>query len=86
MSGIGRRGPIDWPPRSSDQSPMDFAVFGITKDRVYMHQIEHVQYLQQVINDEMRQHFYAVCVCAFTIRSIVSCGFSVGAQLEHIDD
>ena len=32
---IGRRGEMEWPPRSPDLTPMDFAVWGIVKEKVY---------------------------------------------------
>jgi hypothetical protein len=32
---IGRRGPIEWPPRSPDLTPCDFFLWGYLKDRVY---------------------------------------------------
>lgn len=32
---IGRRGTIEWPPRSPDLSPSDFFLWVYVKDRVY---------------------------------------------------
>ena len=32
---IGRRGSVDWPPRSCDLTPMDFFLWGYVKDLVY---------------------------------------------------
>jgi hypothetical protein len=32
---IGRGGPITWPPRSPDITPLDFLLWGFVKDRVY---------------------------------------------------
>lgn len=32
---IGRDGPINWPPRSPDISPLDFFLWGYVKDIVY---------------------------------------------------
>ncbi|PSN49423.1 hypothetical protein C0J52_06611 [Blattella germanica] len=32
---IGRRGPIEFPPRSTDLTPMDFYLWGTVKDEVY---------------------------------------------------
>ena len=34
---IGRRGPIEWPPRSPDLNPLDFFVWGYLKDKVFAH-------------------------------------------------
>jgi len=32
---IGRRGPVEWPPRSPDITPMDFFFWGVVKDKVF---------------------------------------------------
>ena len=32
---IGRRGPIEWPPRSPDLTPCDFFLWGILQEKVY---------------------------------------------------
>jgi len=32
---IGRRGPIEWPPRSPDLTPLDFFLWGYLKSEVY---------------------------------------------------
>ena len=34
-SWIGRAGPISWPPRSPDLTPLGFFLWGFIKDRVY---------------------------------------------------
>nr|CAI5831966.1 unnamed protein product [Callosobruchus analis] len=34
---IGRRGPIEFPPRSPDLTPLDFFLWGTVKDEVYKH-------------------------------------------------
>ena len=33
---IGNNGPINWPPRSPDLTPMDFSIWGYIKDLVYL--------------------------------------------------
>lgn len=32
---IGRRGPVEWPPRSPDLTPMDYSIWGFVKSQVY---------------------------------------------------
>ena len=32
---IGRNGPVSWPPRSPDLTPLDFCLWGWLKDEVY---------------------------------------------------
>lgn len=34
-SWIGNNGPINWPPRSPDLTPLDFSIWGYVKDQVY---------------------------------------------------
>src|SRR5215467_11024129 len=34
---IGRDGPVNWPPRSPDLSPLDFFLWGYVKDKVMLH-------------------------------------------------
>ncbi|KZC04025.1 hypothetical protein WN55_01286 [Dufourea novaeangliae] len=33
---IGKGGPVEWPPRSPDLSPLDFFLWGCMKSRVYL--------------------------------------------------
>lgn len=42
---IGRRGPVEWPPRSPDLTPPDFFLWGTLKPRVFaeLHKIENKQ-------------------------------------------
>ena len=51
---IGRRGSIEWPPRSPDLSPLDF-LRGHLKTKIYATQPTSLEHLQQRIIDECRQ-------------------------------
>uniref|UniRef100_A0AAR2KFG9 Transposase Tc1-like domain-containing protein n=1 Tax=Pygocentrus nattereri TaxID=42514 RepID=A0AAR2KFG9_PYGNA len=42
---IGRRGPVEWPPRSPDLTPLDFYLWGHLKAIVYAVKIRDVQHL-----------------------------------------
>lgn len=61
-SWIGRDGPIPWPPRSPDLTPVDFFVWGRAKELVYSHVeistreelIERIQTAFQVMKQEMK--------------------------------
>ena len=44
---IGRGGPIPWPPRSPDLSPLDFSCRGYIKNIVYAEKIRNIQQLQE---------------------------------------
>lgn len=46
---IGRDGPIPWPPRSPDITPMDFSVWGFVKDTVYKTKVNNIAELRQKI-------------------------------------
>ena len=46
---IGRDGPIPWPPRSPDFSPLDFFLWGYIKNTVYAEKIRNIQHLQDRI-------------------------------------
>ena len=46
---IGSGGPIPWPPRSPDISPIDFFLWGYIKDIVYAEKIRNIQDLQERI-------------------------------------
>ena len=51
---MGRDGPIPWPPRSPDITPLDFFLWGYVKDIVYRTKVRDINDLQhriiQVIN------------------------------------
>jgi len=46
---IGRGGPILWPPRSRDLSPLDFFLWGYIKNIVYAEKIRNIPHLQDRI-------------------------------------
>ena len=46
---IGRGGPIPWPTRSPDLSPLDFFLWGYIKNIVYAEKIRNIQHLQERI-------------------------------------
>lgn len=51
---IGRRGPIDWPARSSDITPVDFFLWGVIKDRTYASKPQNRQALRNAITKEIQ--------------------------------
>ena len=51
-SWIGRGGPISWPARSPDLTPMDYWLWGDLKHRVYATQPRSLNELRQRISDE----------------------------------
>ena len=51
---IGRGGPIPWPPRSPDLSPLDFFLWGYIKNIVYAEKIRNIQQLQNRITSAIK--------------------------------
>jgi len=48
---IGRDGPIPWPPRSPDITPLDFFLWGYVKDIVYQTKVRDIADLKQRIRN-----------------------------------
>lgn len=46
---IGRNGPMEWPPRSPDLTPLDFFLWGFLKDRVFRTTCETIQEMEDRI-------------------------------------
>lgn len=63
---IGRNGPILWPPRSPDLTPLDFYLWGDIKRRVYEQPSETVAELRQKIE----RAFEAVKADVFVLRRV----------------
>lgn len=50
---IGRRGTIEWPPRSPDLTPLDYFLWGYLKERVYRNNPQTLDELRHNIIDEI---------------------------------
>lgn len=46
---IGRDGPISWPPRSPDITPLDFFLWGFVKNKVYARKLRNIDELKRRI-------------------------------------
>ncbi|ENN72037.1 hypothetical protein YQE_11325, partial [Dendroctonus ponderosae] len=46
---IGRNGPILWPPRSPDLSPLDFFLWGTVKNTVYQNKYSNLNALKEAV-------------------------------------
>uniref|UniRef100_V5G5F0 Transposable element Tc3 transposase n=1 Tax=Anoplophora glabripennis TaxID=217634 RepID=V5G5F0_ANOGL len=51
---IGRRGAIEWPPRSPDLSPLDYFLWRQLKTKIYATQTDSLEDLRQRIINECR--------------------------------
>lgn len=52
---IGRRGPVEWPPRSPDLTPLDFYLWGYLKSKVYASRPRNIEELKLNIVSEISQ-------------------------------
>ena len=74
---IGRGGPIPWPPRSPDLSPLDFFLRGYIKNIVYAGKIRNIQHLQEritsaietVTRDMIQKTWQEIQVCLDVCRT-----------------
>jgi hypothetical protein len=68
---IGRRGKIEWPPRSSDLMPCDFAVWGVIKHRVYSKKTATVLQMKHQIREELNNLDKVKRLCAGICEAVV---------------
>lgn len=83
---IGRLGPIRWPPRSPDLTPLDFFLWGYVKERVFRTTVDNLHELRNRIiencllpDDEMLER-----VRESFIHRIFMCLSQRGAHFEHL--
>jgi hypothetical protein len=86
---IGRNGPISWPPRSPDLTPMDFYVWGYMKDLVYSVPINTVDQLRDRImeaGDKLRSSFECrqLNLSENLRKRARICVHEVGGHFEHL--
>lgn len=82
---IGRRGPIEWPPRSPDITPLDFFLWGYLKSKVYVNRPNNIDDLKERIRQEIRLISPEVIenVQRETLYRIQKCLEVNGQQIEH---
>ena len=67
---IGRRGPIDWPARSPNLTPMDFFFWGVLKDKVYSRKPRSVEELKNYIRVAFQEINTQSDLCKKICRSV----------------
>lgn len=83
---IGRRGPVEWPPRSPDLTPLDFYLWGHLKAVVYAERIRDRGHLQ----DRIRAACMSVSAETLTLvrqeweKRMHMCIACHGEHIEHI--
>ena len=84
---IGRRGSVDWPPRSPDLTPLDFFFWGAAKEYVYKERPTDVEDMKRKITDYFRLVNNNPELCQKVCRSVRHrcelCVDAGGFQFEH---
>jgi hypothetical protein len=87
---IGRRGSIDWPPRSTDLTPMNIFLWGVVKNKVYDGKPQTVDEMKEFITDAFmdtdsdRELCHTVCQ-SVSDRLDARCDVD-GGHFEHLRD
>ena len=85
---IGRAGPIEWPPRSPDLTPMDFFFWGVVKNFVFSKGPETIDQMKNYISEAFRiiDANKELCrrVCQSVARRMECCANQDGGLFEHV--
>lgn len=83
---IGRRGPIEWPPRSPDLTVCDFFLWGALRDRVYARLPRNVRELATCIREEITSFTPDTCRKAYDsfVQRCNLCIEQEGEQFESL--
>lgn len=81
---IGRMGPIAWPARSPDLTPLDFFLWGYIKTKVYIKNPQNIDYLCTLIREECAKISNDILKNAMQgyIRRMVKCVELDGRHVE----
>lgn len=82
---IGRRGPLEWPPRSPDLAPCDFFLWGYLKEQVYRPRPATIQQLGDRIQQCCAELPPAMCAkaCRSVPTRLEECSALDGRQLPE---
>ncbi len=85
---IGRRGTIEWPPRSPDLTPCDFSLWGIVKDRVYAQNPRDINHMKALTTEEFASLNDDIELCQTICNSVFDrcqmCENNEGEHFEHL--
>lgn len=83
---IGRRGKIEYPPRSPDLTPPDFFLWGVLKNRVYGNRPNSLQELRRYISDACSEITPELCrkVCRSVQKRAEKCLDVNGHHFEYL--
>lgn len=83
---IGRNGPVAWPPRSPDLTPLDFFLWGFLKDKVFRTKPEDLQEMRDRILENCQipdEEMFARVRKSFEERMFL-CMHEEGRHFEHL--
>lgn len=83
---IGRNGPIAWPPRSPDLTPMDYSIWGILKEKVFTRRPKSIPEMRQFIVEEFQLLSVELCqkICRSVPKRLQRCADVEGRQFQHL--
>jgi hypothetical protein len=85
---FGRRGSIEWPPRSPELTPMDFIFWGVVKNKVGERNPHTVDELKEYFSEA----FFEIdtdadlcrAVCHSVLERVEECCIVEGGHFEHL--
>ena len=83
---IGRRGGLEWPPRSPDLTPPDFFLWGVIKEAVYSTKPRSLEELKERITNTFLSITPELChkVCSSMENRVLKCIKVNGGQFEYL--
>jgi hypothetical protein len=83
---IGRRGPVEWPPKSPVLTPLDFYLWRLLKAIVYQVKIQNMDHLRERIRNACARLTPDLLkrVSLEWERHICMCYQCTGAHIEHV--
>ena len=83
---IGRRGPVEWPHRSPDSTPLDFYLWGHLKAMVYQENIRDINHLKDRIINSFAQISPDVLLRVHSewVKRIMMCIQNNGGHIEPV--
>jgi len=83
---LGTNGPIRWPPRSPDLTPMDFSIWAYLKEKVYASTPQTLEILEdrirQAIQNISEEHLRNIL--AENVKRVQLCQQEGGQRIEHL--
>lgn len=82
---IGRNGPIQWPPRSPDLSPLDYFIWGRAKELVYTEEILNIEQLKEKIDNAFQTMKTEIQLNVTTTEIRRRCEMCISVEGSHFE-